>query len=71
MKVNLTAQTMSSSVADAIEFCDTLRMPQFKGSEATGIFIRIFDVLFDVLNSGNPFGKGYKSPMRRLRYGRR
>ena len=66
MKVNLAAQTMSSSVADAVEFCSThLQMPQFKGSEATVRFIRILDRLFDILNSRNPFEKGYKSPMRK------
>ena len=49
MKVNLAAQVFSSSVADAIEFCEqNLQLPQFKGSSATVKFIRIFDRLFDV-----------------------
>ena len=44
MKVNLAAQRLSSSVANAIDYCrDTLKLPQFKGSEATVKFIRIFD----------------------------
>ncbi|KAG1655031.1 DNA transposase THAP9 [Nymphon striatum] len=65
MKVNLAAQTFSSSVADAIEYCtSTLKLPQFQGSEATVKFIRLFDRLFDILNSRNPLGKGYKSPLR-------
>ena len=65
MKVNLAAQTFSASVADAIEYCRTeLKLPQFQGSEATVTFIRLFDRLFDVLNSRNPLGKGYKSALR-------
>ena len=65
MKVNLAAQSLSSSVADAIEYCaTTLKLPQFQGSQATVKFIRHFDHLFDVLNSRNPLAKGYKSPLR-------
>ena len=65
MKVNLAAQALSSSVADAIEYCrDVLKLPQFQGSEATVRFIRIFDHLFDILNSRNPLAKGFKSPLR-------
>ena len=65
MKVNLAAQSLSSSVADAIEYCaTTLKLPQFQGSEATVKFIRHFDHLFDILNSRNPLAKGYKSPLR-------
>ena len=55
VKVNLAAQSLSSSVADAIEYCATiLKLPQFQGSEATVKFLRMFDHLFDVLNSRNP-----------------
>ena len=65
MKVNLAAQTFSSSVADAIEYCtSTLKLPQFQCSEATVKLIRLFDHLFDVLNSRNPLAKGYKSALR-------
>ena len=65
MKVNLAAQALSSSVADAIQYCsDVLKLPQFQGSSATIKFIRIFDQLFDILNSRNPFAKGYKAPLR-------
>ena len=65
MKVNLAAQVFSSSVADAIEFCEqNLQLPQFKGSSATVKFIRIFDPLFDVLNSRNPCAKEFKSALR-------
>ncbi|XP_011313381.1 uncharacterized protein [Fopius arisanus] len=44
MKVYLAAQTLSSSVADSIELCwNVLRLPQFKGCEATVKFIRKVD----------------------------
>ena len=65
MKVNLAAQTISASVADAIEFCDlVLEIPAFHDSAPTVKFIRIFDHLFDIFNSRNPYGKHYKSPLR-------
>ena len=63
-QVNLAAQTLSSSVADALEFCaNDLKLTQFQGCDATVRFIRIFDHLFDVLNSRNPIAKGYKAPL--------
>ena len=47
MKVNLAAQVLSRSVADAISFCrEDLQLPQFKGSEATVGFLKQFDLLF-------------------------
>ena len=64
MKVNLAAQTFSASVADAIEYCGTvLKLKQFEGCKATVHFIRIIDRLFNVLNSRNPFAKGFKSAL--------
>lgn len=65
MKVNLAAQTFSSSVADAIDYCTSvLKLKKFEGSAATVKFIRVFDRLFDILNSRNPLGKGFKSAVR-------
>ena len=65
MKLNLAAQTLSSSVADAIEYCNKkLNMENFKGSEATVTFIKTFDHLFDILNSKNPLANNYKAPLR-------
>jgi hypothetical protein len=65
MKVSLAAQTLSSSVADAIEFCrDRLKIESFIGSEATCEFIRLINKLFDICNSRNLLGKGSKAPMR-------
>ena len=66
MNVRLAAQTLSSSVADAIEFLNvSMKLPQFNNSQATVNFIRIIDRAFiDILNSRNPMGKGYKQPLR-------
>ena len=65
MKVNLAAQIFSSSVADALQYCNEgLKLPQFAGCEATVTFIRTIDGVFDVLNSRNPLGKGTKAPMK-------
>ena len=66
MKVNLAAQVLSRSVADAISFCrEDLQLPQFKGSEATVGFLKQFDLLFDLMNSKNLLGKGFKSPLKK------
>ena len=47
MKVNLAAQTLSASVAAAIDFLrDEVCLPQFQGSEATTTFIRTIDDAF-------------------------
>ncbi len=65
MNVRLAAQTLSSSVADAIEFLDvSMKLPEFQDSQATVTFTRTIDRLFDILNSRNPVGKGYKQPLR-------
>ena len=69
MKVNLAAQALSSSVADALEYCEgKLKMPQFKGCGPTVQFIRVFDRLFDVLNSRNPLARNFKAPIRKANY---
>jgi len=65
MKVKLAVQTLSSSVADALVFCDQVqKLPQFQGCGPTVTFIRTIDRLFDLLNSRNPVARGYKAPMR-------
>ncbi|KAM7281981.1 hypothetical protein ISCGN_002139 [Ixodes scapularis] len=65
MKVRLAVQTLSSSVADALDFCEyKLKLPQFQGAHATAEFIRIFDRLFDILNSRNPLARSFKAPLR-------
>lgn len=62
----MAAQTISTSVADAIETLKTgFKLPQFASAEATIKFIRIFDGLFDLMNSRNPFAKGTKTPLKK------
>ncbi|CAB4037339.1 THAP domain-containing 9, partial, partial [Paramuricea clavata] len=69
MKVNLAAQALSSSVADALEYCEgKLKLPQFQGCGPTVQCIRVFDHLFDVLNSRNPLARNFKAPIRRSNY---
>lgn len=58
MKFRLAVQLISSSVADALDFCEfILKLPQFQGAHATAELTRIFDRLFDILNSRNPLAK--------------
>ncbi len=65
MKVKLAAQTLSSSVAAAIDFLrEDLKHPDFADSKATTEFIRVFDALFDTFNSRSPLSKGHKAPIR-------
>ena len=61
MKVNLAAQTPSSSVADALEYCEgkLQGMPQFKACSPTVKFICTFDRFFDILNSRNPLANNF------------
>ncbi len=66
MKVNLAAQTLSSSVADSIDFCrESLKLREFQDSEATSKFIRMIDRLFDTMNSRNALAKGFKAALRK------
>lgn len=64
MNVKLAAQTLSSSVADAIDFLRTSGNENFQGSEASTEYIRMIDRIFDLLNAKSPFGTGFKSPLR-------
>ena len=57
MKVALATQTLSSSVATAIEIFHC------SGSEAKCQFLRCFDILFDICKNSSVRPKGYKSPL--------
>lgn len=63
MKVKFAAHVLSSSVANALEFLEAEGFEDFQGSSATVKFLRTIDRLFDMLNSRNPFGKGFKTPI--------
>lgn len=64
MKVRLATQVFSNSCSDALTFCEqTLKLPQFVGCGATAHFLKLFNDLFDILNSRNKFGKYYRAPI--------
>lgn len=70
MKVRLATQLFSNSVADALEFCESkLRLPQFQGCSPTENFIRIFNNLFDCLNSRSLRPPGWKKVLFCKNYG--
>lgn len=64
MNVRLAAQTISSGVADALEYLDHCGISDFQHSTATVEFLRKGDKIFDILNCRNPYGKGYKAPIK-------
>ena len=66
MNVKLAAQTLSSSVADALDFLrDDLRNPDFACCEGTVFFIRAVNMAFDIVNSRSPRVSGFKAPLRK------
>ena len=65
MNVQLAAQTLSASVANAIEFLDkTMKLKEFQNSTGSVKFIKKVDRLFDILNSRSPIANGFKQPLR-------
>ncbi|ODM87107.1 DNA transposase THAP9, partial [Orchesella cincta] len=62
MKTKLALHVTSNSTATGIETARLLNIPQFQNSEATVKFLRLFDRVFDFLNSKTT-GKGFKSPI--------
>lgn len=70
MKVKIAAQTLSRSVADALNYLEfDLNLPEFLGSQATANFILLFNNLFDIFNSKNFFAKySYKQPLSEKNY---
>ena len=64
MNVKIASQTLSSSVADALQYLKVSGHPSFCDSEGTIKFIRTIDKLFDLLNTRNPFGNGFKTPLK-------
>ena len=69
MKVSVAAQTLSNSVAEAIDFLrEDMELPEFAGSAPTTAFIRWVDRSFDMLNSKNPYAAGFKAALRLSQY---
>lgn len=62
-QVSLAAQTLSASVATALEFLKSLGYEAFQDSDATILFIQTIDHVFDILNSRTPMASSYKRPV--------
>lgn len=62
MKVKLAVQTLSSSVADSLQFLSKTSK-DFENCNVTIKFIRVVDEILDFLNSRNPYAKGFKQPI--------
>jgi len=60
MNVRLAAQLLSESVACSLEFCLNEKLPGFEGCEPTIRFVRMFNNLFDILNSRNLKAFGFQ-----------
>lgn len=65
MCVRIAAQTLSNSVADSIEFLNTVKKEQdFADSDSTTEYIRTINNLFDIMNTKrNHGGTGFKRPI--------
>lgn len=63
MKVILATQTLSNSVANAMTFLKKERKPEFNSCDATVRFIRVFNNIFDMLNTKNFSATKFKSSL--------
>ncbi|XP_070249783.1 DNA transposase THAP9 [Myotis yumanensis] len=63
LKVNSAAQLFTESVASALECLLSLGLPPFQNCIGTIHFVRLINNLFDIFNSRNYFGKGFKGPL--------
>lgn len=64
MKVKLASQLLSNSVAQSLQACKDL-LPEFADSEPTMHFIKLYNDIFDVLNSrGDPKAYGFKRALK-------
>jgi hypothetical protein len=61
--VKLAAQTLSASIASALEFFKNENFSEFDNCTETIKFIRTVNRIFDFLNSRIPFAKGCKKPI--------
>lgn len=63
MRVQYVAQTLSSSMADSLQYLKNINFPGFENVEATVEYCRAIDRIFDFLNSKSKFSKAFKSPI--------
>ena len=65
MKVKIAKQTLSESVACALEFCaNDLNLDDFAGVKSTVYFLCQINNMFDISNSRNMLGVGWKSAIK-------
>ena len=64
MNVKIAAQTLSTSVAAAINFFSYLKTAGFENCVATTNFMQKMNDMFAVLNSKNKFGKAGKNQLK-------
>lgn len=67
-QVSLAAQTLSSSVAKALDFVRDIGIHGYEDVDATILFLQTIDRLFDILNSRTPTASGYKRPINLSNY---
>ena len=63
MNVRIAAQTLSSFVADALQFLMDSGHTDCSDAAGTIKFIRVIDRLFDTFNVKSLYGKGFKKPL--------
>uniref|UniRef100_A0A8C6DBR4 THAP-type domain-containing protein n=1 Tax=Moschus moschiferus TaxID=68415 RepID=A0A8C6DBR4_MOSMO len=63
LKTNCATQVFSESVVKALECLLSLGLPSFKNCVGTIHFLRLIHNLFDIFNSRNFYGKGFKGPL--------
>lgn len=68
MNVRLGTQLFSDSVADALTFCQKLNLPSFNNSSPTAHFLKLFNDVFDILDSKTHGRYGYKRAMNNYNY---
>ena len=61
--LNLPHNYLVNRFADALQYCGTKKIPGFIGCEATVKFNRVFNRVFDVLQSRNLRTHGFKKPL--------
>lgn len=68
MNVRLAAQLFSTSVADALIFCnEVMRLPEFQNVGPTAEFLKLINDLFDILDS-KTWSNGYKQTLNLRNY---
>jgi len=65
MKVKYAVQVLSQSVANALLTMSDLKHPEFSNVQPTVDFLKIFDVIYDIMNSRNLSQRFGKAPLQK------